>query len=195
MGRPRAFDRDQALQQAMDVFWRHGYEGASLAELTRAMGINPPSLYAAFGNKEGLFRAVLDHYADLRGDFMAEVLAAPTARESAERFLRGTAELAAAGADKPGGCLVLQSGLACSAGGESVADDLAGRRGETECQLKTRFERARGEGDLPAGAEPATLARYLTAVTQGMAVQAAGGAGPAELRQVAEMAIRAWPAD
>lgn len=193
MGRPRAFDRDQALAQAMDVFWRHGYEGASLAELTKAMGINPPSLYAAFGNKEGLFRAVLDHYAELRGDFMAEVMAAPTAREAAERFLRGTAELAAAGADKPGGCLVLQSGLACSAGSEPVAENLADRRGETECLLKTRFERARDEGDLPAGAEPIALARYLTAVTQGMAVQAAGGATAADLRPVAEMALRAWP--
>lgn len=193
MGRPRAFDRDQALEQAMDVFWRHGYEGASLAELTKAMGINPPSLYAAFGNKEGLFRAVLDHYGALRGGFMAEVLAAPTARETAMRFLLGTAELAAAGAGKPGGCLVLQSGLTCSAGGGAVADDLAGRRGETECLLKSRFERARGEGDLPSGAEPAALARYLTAVTQGMAVQAAGGATAAELRPVAEMALRAWP--
>lgn len=191
MGRPRAFDRDQALDQAMDVFWRHGYEGASLAELTRAMGVNPPSLYAAFGNKEGLFRAVLDRYGERRTSFMDEVIDAPTSRHVVERYLRGWAELG--DPSKPAGCLILQSGLACGAGGEAVADELTERRKDPECRLRARFERARDEGDLPVGVDPAALARYLVAVTQGMSIQAAGGATPAELRQVAEMALKAWP--
>lgn len=192
MGRPRAFDREQALQQAMDVFWRYGYEGASLAELTRAMGINPPSLYAAFGNKEGLFRAVLDRYGERRADFMDDVLSAPTSREAAERYLRGWAGL---GCDpgKPAGCLILQSGLACGAGGEAVAGELNELRKDPECRLRARFERGRDEGDLPPGVDPAAFARYLGAVTQGMSVQAASGASRADLEQVAEMALKAWP--
>lgn len=192
MGRPRAFDRDQVLDRAMDVFWRHGYEGASMTELTGAMGINPPSLYAAFGNKEGLFRAVLDRYAEGRADFMDDVLNASTSRQVVERFLRGAAELAA-GPKKPAGCLILQSGLTCGAGGEAVADTLSERRKDPECRLRVRFEQARDEGDLPSGVDPAGLARYLGVVSQGMSVQAAGGATRAELQQVAEMALRAWP--
>lgn len=192
MGRPRAFDRDQAIEQAMDVFWRHGYEGASMAELTSAMGLNPPSLYAAFGNKEGLFRAVLDRYAEGRADFMDDVLSAPTSRQVVERYLRGSAEMALE-PKKPAGCLVLQSGLTCGKGGEAVVEELAERRRDPECQLKTRFERARDEGDLPRGVEPLTLARYLVAVNNGLCVQATSGATRQELQQVAEMALRAWP--
>jgi len=192
MGRPRAFDRDQALDQAMDVFWRHGYEGASLAELTKAMGINPPSLYAAFGNKEGLFRAVLDRYGEGRANFMDDVLDAPTSRQVVERYLRGSAEFGGE-PQKPAGCLILQSGLTCGAGGEAVAGELTELRKTPECQLRVRFERAREEGDLPVGLDPAGFARYLGAVTQGMSIQAAGGATRAELQQVAEMALKAWP--
>ncbi len=192
MGRPRAFDRDEVLDRAMDVFWRHGYEGASLAELTAAMGVNPPSLYAAFGSKEGLFRAVLDRYAAGRSNFMDDVLGAPTSRQVVERFLRGTAELAADPA-RPAGCLILQSGLSCGVAGEAVAGELTELRKTPECQLRVRFERARDEGDLPVGVDPAGLARYLGAVVQGMSVQAAGGATRAELQQVAEMALKAWP--
>ena len=88
MGRPRGFDTDKALEEAMEVFWRHGYEGATIAELTAAMGINPPSLYAAFGSKEGLLKAALDRYAAKRAEFMRDVLSAPTAREVVERLNR-----------------------------------------------------------------------------------------------------------
>ena len=94
MGRPRAFDVNEALDRAMKVFWSKGYEGASLAELTRAMKINSPSLYAAFGSKEGLFHAVLDRYGEWRSDFLSDAVAAPTGREVIERFLRGNADLA-----------------------------------------------------------------------------------------------------
>src|SRR6188474_2575514 len=110
LGRPRAFDREEALELALDVFWRKGYEGASVSDLTEAMGINPPSLYAAFGNKEGLFRKALDRYQASQGTFWKEALDAPTAFEVVKRLLRGTAERLT---DKrnPPGCLIVQGAL------------------------------------------------------------------------------------
>lgn len=192
MGRPRAFDLEQALEQAMQVFWRLGYEGASLAELTRAMGINSPSLYAAFGSKEGLFKAVLDHYDARRQDCMAEVLGAPTARATAERVLYGLVDLVT-DPDEPPGCLFLQGGLSCGSDTQEIPQELARRRAWLEDALRARFVRARETGDLPETADPATLARYLVALCNGIAVQAASGTGRVELRQVATLALRAWP--
>lgn len=193
MGRPRAFDKDKALDRAMEVFWRKGYEGASLADLTKAMGINPPSLYAAFGNKEGLFRSALDRYVEGRADFLAEVLNAPTARGVAERMLRGTADLLTDPCHPPG-CVLIQGGLACGAGSETIPQELAARRAGLERALTERFARAKAEDDLPDTADPAALARYLTAVTQGMAIQASAGAQRLELRQIVDMALQALPA-
>lgn len=118
MGRPREFDAEVALDQAMEVFWRHGYEGATIAQLTEAMGINPPSLYACFGNKEGLLKAALDRYTKLRGAWMDEVVAAPTARDVAERMLMGIAEKQTDPANPPG-CLLVQGGIATGSGSET----------------------------------------------------------------------------
>src|ERR1700733_11263191 len=154
MGRPRAFDMDKALDEAMEVFWRHGFEGATIAELTGAMDINPPSLYAAFGSKEGLLKAALDHYSKRRDECMSEVLAAPTAREAAEKLLLRLADMQTDPANPPG-CLLVAGGLACGAGAENVPFELAARRARTEDQLRERFERARAEDDLPADADPA----------------------------------------
>jgi AcrR family transcriptional regulator len=192
LGRPRSFDLGQALEQAMRVFWRMGYEGASLAELTKAMGISPPSLYAAFGSKEGLFKAVLDHYAARREHCLAEVVAAPTAREAAERLLFGLVDLAT-DPDEPPGCLLLQGGLSCGVMAPGIPQELARRRAELERALTTRFAAALEAGDLPASADPAALARYLSALCNGIAVQAAAGAGRDELRQTAALALKAWP--
>lgn len=191
-GRRRAFDTDTALAAATEVFWRRGYEGASLSELTRAMGINPPSLYMAFGNKDGLFRLVLDRYGQSRLAFMDEVLAAPTARSVAQRYLFGWANFACGG-ETPPGCLLVQSGLACGDGGEGVPQELALRRAGPEAALRARFERARAEGDLPAGIDPTALARFLSTIAYGMAVQAGAGVGHDGLRSIALMALSAWP--
>ena len=117
MGRPRAFDADAALDRAMDVFWRHGYEGATIAQLTEAMSINPPSLYAAFGSKEGLLKAALDRYSEKRDAWMDRVVSAPTAHEVAERFLMEHADAQTDPANPPG-CLLVQGGLACGTGSE-----------------------------------------------------------------------------
>jgi AcrR family transcriptional regulator len=191
MGRPRGFDAAKALDEAMEVFWRHGYEGATIAELTTAMGINPPSLYAAFGSKEDLLKAALDRYSEKRAAFMCEVLGAPTAREVAESMLLRIADTQTDPANPPG-CLLVQGGLACGAGAEKVPFELASRRAQTENQLRDRFVRAKNEGDLAAEADPAALARYLSAVIAGMGVLASSGANREELRQVAVVSLRAF---
>jgi AcrR family transcriptional regulator len=191
MGRPREFDTEKALDEAMEVFWRRGYEGATIAELTSAMGINPPSLYAAFGSKEGLLKAALDRYTQKRAEFMRESLDAPTAREVVERMLLRTADMQT-DPDNPPGCLLVAGGLACGAGAENVPFELASRRAQTEEQLRDRFVRARDEGDLAPDADPAALARYLSAIIAGMGVLASSGAHREELRQVALVSLKAF---
>ncbi|MEY9742538.1 AcrR family transcriptional regulator [Bradyrhizobium japonicum] len=190
MGRPREFDAETALDQAMEVFWRHGYEGATIAQLTEAMGINPPSLYACFGNKEGLLKAALDRYTKLRGVWMDEVVAAPTARDVAERMLMGIADKQTDPSNPPG-CLLVQGGIACGTGSENVPFELAARRSQNEVQLRDRFVRAKAEGDLKPTSDPAALARYVSAVSVGMGVMASSGADREALRQVASVAVQA----
>ena len=190
MGRPREFDAETALDQAMEVFWRHGYEGATIAQLTEAMGINPPSLYACFGNKEGLLKAALDRYTKLRNVWMDEVVAAPTARDVAERMLMGIADKQTDPANPPG-CLLVQGGIACGTGSESVPFELAARRAQNEDQLRDRFIRAKAEGDLKPTSDPAALARYVSAVSVGMGVMASSGSDREALQQVASVAVQA----
>ncbi len=191
-GRPRAFDPDAALERAMHVFWAKGYEGASLSNLTRAMRINRPSLYAAFGNKEQLFRKVLDRYMDGPLAYFGKALAAPRARDVVEQIFFGAAKMAG-DPRLPAGCLMVQGALAVGNAAGSVRKEAAGRRAGSEVALRRRLQRAKREGDLPKNADPAELARYVMTVLQGMAVQGADGASPDQLRRVAQVALRAWP--
>ena len=191
-GRPRAFDPDTALERAMHVFWAKGYEGASLSDLTGAMRINRPSLYAAFGNKEHLFGKVLDRYVDGPLAYFGKALAAPKARDIVEQILFGAARMAG-DPRLPAGCLMVQGALACGNAAGSVRKEAAGRRATSEVALRRRLQRAKREGDLPRNADPAELARYVMTVLQGMAVQGADGAGRDQLRRVAQVALRAWP--
>jgi AcrR family transcriptional regulator len=188
-GRPRAFDPDAALDRAMHVFWAKGYEGAALSDLTRAMRINRPSLYAAFGNKEQLFRKVLDRYANGPLAYFDKALAEGKARDVIEQILLGAAKLAA-DPRLPAGCLMVQGALACGDAAGSVQKETAARRAASEVALRRRLQRAKREGDLPRKADPAELARYVMTVLQGMAVQGANGAKRDQLRRVARMAIR-----
>jgi len=192
LGRPREFDMHAALDQAMQVFWRKGYQGASMADLTAAMGINSPSVYAAFGNKHGLFKAVLDHYDKTRAGFLRDVLAAPTAKDAASRFLMGVAERATNPRHPPGSLLV-QSGLTCGDAAANIPEEVARHRAGAELALRERFECSTAAQELPKGAEPPALARYLIAVANGMYVQASSGASREELQQVAQLALAAWP--
>jgi len=191
-GRPRTFDREQALDRAMRLFWEKGYEGASMAELTAAMGVNRPSLYAAFGGKEELFRQALDRYEQGPAAYSRAALEEPTGRRVAERLLREAADMLSS-RRHPGGCLTVQGALACGDEAAPVRRELARRRAASEAALRKRLERAAAEGDLPAGSDPGALALYLTTIVCGMAVKAAGGATRRQLERMIEVALRSWP--
>ena len=192
LGRPRAFDIDKALERALRVFWEKGYEGSSLSDLTEAMGINRPSLYAAFGNKEALFRKALDRYVERTMVFVRDAINEPTACGVAERLLRSAADMVTNPHD-PRGCLTVRGALSSGEEADPIRLELALRRSEGEALIRKRFEQAKRDGELPPGDNPADLARYLATVYQGMSVQAAGGATRGQLRRVAETALRAWP--
>ncbi|WP_022929370.1 TetR/AcrR family transcriptional regulator [Patulibacter americanus] len=191
IGRPREFDVDDALERAMRVFWERGYEGASLVDLTTAMGITKPSMYAAFGNKEQLFRRAVQRYAEGPGHYAKLALEEPTARAVAEAFLRGAVGTTTSPGD-PAGCLSVQGALASGDGGRPARDLLAGWRNDTNRQLEERFRRAITEGDLPHDADPGRLARFTMTMAFGIAVQAAGGLRGEQLDDVVDMALRTW---
>ena len=192
LGRPLGFDPEKALEAALRVFWRKGYEGTALSDLTAAMGISRPSIYATFGNKEALFRKALDRYSEQMTCYTAEALKEPTARAVAQRLMVGTADLLSC-PENPKGCLIVQGALACGDDADSIRKELIARRAVGEAALRERFERAKIEGDLPAGADAGDLARYVMAVMHGMSVQSAGGASREELQGVIDLSLRAWP--
>jgi len=193
MARPREFDKQVVLDRAMDVFWRLGYDGASMSELTTHMGINSPSLYAAFGNKRALFDQVLDRYQERRLPHRDWVVAADSARETAHRMLMGAADWLTA-ADEPPGCLLIQCGLGTSSTGDGLPEAVAVRRAGIVTLLNERFELARTEGELPRSADCLTLANYFYNVFCGMAIRAASGSSRDELEKTVDMAMLAWPA-
>ena len=190
MGRPREFDVDAALRAALDLFWRRGFEGTSLSDLTTAMGITRPSLYAAFGNKEALFHKALDQYEATHMRFAREALQAPTARAVLERLLYGYADLHT-GCEHPPGALETNGALVCSDAAAPIRDVLIARRRADEELLRHRLERARDEGDLPAGTDPASLAQFAMAIACGMSVKASSGTDRCALHRVVETALRA----
>jgi AcrR family transcriptional regulator len=192
LGRPRGFDADRALDRALAIFWRDGYEGASLPALTKAMGINRPSLYAAFGNKEALFRKALERYEGGPAGYARRALKQPTAREVVEALLKGIVALLTR-PQNPGGCLMVQGALACGENAKPVRHELAARRAAGVAAIRRRFQRAIDEGDLSANADATVLARFVATVMHGLAVQAASGASRKELLRVKDMFLRTWP--
>ncbi|WP_055617668.1 TetR/AcrR family transcriptional regulator [Streptomyces phaeochromogenes] len=192
IGRPRGFDADEALERAMLVFWEHGYEGASLARLTNAMGISTTSMYAAFGNKEALFRKALERYTEGPSAYLPRALEEPTALGVATAILAGTVRTTTRPA-QPNGCLGVQSALTVSDAGKEVRDLLVAWRDNGYSLIRERFQRAVDDGDLPPETDPRLLARYLTALGYGIAVQAASGVGRDELQEMADAALRNWP--
>ena len=191
-GRPREFCVDQALAAALGVFWRRGYESASMAELTEAMGITKPSLYAAFGNKEALFRKALDLYEREKLGYMQDALDAPTAREVAERLLRGALAMQTEGGN-PRGCLGVISSVACGIEAESIKAEVIARRASSHRALVERFERAQAEGELPDTIDAEGLSRYLLALLQGLSLQAGAGASCGQLEELVDTSMKLWP--
>jgi AcrR family transcriptional regulator len=192
MGRPREFDQDAALGAAMRVFWQKSYEGATMSDLTRAMGINRSSMYAAFGDKEALFRRVMARYWQGPMTYMREALAKPTLRQVATSLLHGTAEFLSQ-PGQPRGCLSIQGALACGDDAEPIKQTTILWRKSGEQALRKRLLKARRDGELTNKANPAELARFLATVMAGLGVQAASGATRQQMKRVADMALRNLP--
>lgn len=193
-GRPRSFDRAAALRRAMEVFWAKGYDSASMADLTAAMGIAAPSLYAAFGSKEGLFREALQLYGTTEGlGIWGGLDSAPTARAAVEGFLTATAD-AFSEPGKPPGCMVVLSAVNATGTGPDLCQDLRRDRADGIARLRARLERAVAEGELPPGFDSAAAADFYVTVQQGMSIRARDGAPRESLAATARCALAAWDA-
>ena len=193
-GRPRGFDRDEALRIALRLFWRHGYEGVSIADLTQAMGINAPSLYAAFGNKAALYREVLALYRNRPGAQGAPALREDDpVRDGIEAMLRNAVR-SATDPSTPGGCMITTGLLTCGAEHASLAGMVAAMRAERLAAVTKRLQRAVEAGELPPGTDVAALTRYVIAVMQGVCILARDGASADEMHAVVDIAMRTWPA-
>jgi AcrR family transcriptional regulator len=191
-GRPRGFDRDAALSRAMELFWERGYDETSLDDLTRAMRINPSSLYATFGDKEQLYRAALSRYLESRRKYVWHVLDDPV---PTRRALRKVLEAAAGEITRPGqpaGCML---SLAIMHGCPQTADlraSISKLREKSRAAVQARIEKGKASGDMPRRADSPALARYFLSVLQGMSVQARDGASRRELLAIARVAMRAF---
>lgn len=190
-GRPRGFDTDLALDAAVDVFWRRGYDGASLTELTAAMGINKPSLYAAFGDKAQLFQTALRRYVDRNMGYVTAALALPTAYEVAAAFLVGNT-VAVTRPGLPAGCLSVQAAVATE--GSSQLALLSENRAAIQSLFADRFRRAIDEGDLAVNEDPDELATFLITISSGFAIRAADGTSRESLLALVRRAMAAFPA-
>jgi AcrR family transcriptional regulator len=195
-GRPRAFDRDEALMRATMVFWKHGYDATSVAQLTEAMGIGAPSMYAAFGDKRALFEEALLYYMKTYGSFMGrlfeEPFEAPSVRAALAQLLRDAAAMFTS-PDHPRGCMLITAATNCAPESATIAKRLRELRASTVRALEARIAGAIARGELPADADARALALYVSTVLQGLSAQARDGATRAELDAIVDTAMRAWP--
>jgi AcrR family transcriptional regulator len=191
-GRPRGFDRGDALYRAMLVFWKHGYEGTSISHLTEAMAINAPSLYAAFGSKEQLFCEAVELYESTEGRYTYGAFEAPTAREAVEAMLRNNVAAYTDPATPPG-CMLVLAATSGTTGNQGVRDFLAKKRRESELSLRRRLRKGVKDGDLPAHVDVEMLAGFYTTVLQGLSIQARDGAPRRSLEAVVDNALAVWP--
>lgn len=192
-GRPRMLDRETGLAVASRLFWKHGYEGTSIADLTKAMGITPPSLYAIFGSKEELYRQVLDYNVEQESSRRVAALRDTKSAYDALAFYLYDAAEGVTQPEKPRGCMISTAALQHAEENEAVAMDLCRRREASIRCMKDRFDQAVQDGDLPASADTEALAHFYSAVVQGMSAQACDGACTALLRRMVDVALQAWP--
>ncbi|HUI77010.1 MAG TPA: TetR/AcrR family transcriptional regulator [Bryobacteraceae bacterium] len=192
-GRPRSFDRENALLRAMEIFWAHGYEGATLTDLQKAMGgITAPSFYAAFGSKEELFREAVELYSRTLGLPMTKGLAeGATARASMEALLEAAVE-SFCRPGKPRGCLLVLGAINSMPANKGIQDYLRGLRARRQKLMQQRLQRGVDEGELPAGLDPVAVASFYTTVVDGLAIQARDGASRKALAFAVRCAMAAW---
>jgi len=191
-GRPLSFDRDAALDSAMHLFWRHGYEATSIADLTRVMGITPPSLYAAFGDKRRFFLEAVQRYLGGLDAIEQKIAEAPTAHDAA-RDLLVAAALGDTRDDAPPGCLLASSLVSSSTEADAVRESLAAIRRSIEAALRARIERDIRKGILPSGSDAEILAGHVFAVIQGMSTLAKDGASRTKLLGIVDRVMASWP--
>jgi AcrR family transcriptional regulator len=191
-GRPRSFDRQAALERAMEVFWERGYQAAAMSDLTEAMGINSPSLYAAFGSKEELYREAVQHFAATESDdILAPLQNEPTARAAIAGYLMASARTFTR-PGRPPGCMVVLSAVNAIGVGDETSRLLREMRAGSVALIEERLRRAAGAGELPAALDPHPIASYYVTVQQGMSIQARDGASRQTLEMIAQGAMAAW---
>jgi AcrR family transcriptional regulator len=191
MGRPREFELDDAIEKATGLFWRNGYEGTSLSDLTKAIGISPPSFYFAFGSKEGLFRKVIERYVGEQSQIVEAAFRKSTPRAVVKQFLHSYADMLTDPLHAPG-CLAMNSSLPCAAG-DPLREWLAELREKTRTRFRDHFVEARGGCGSLAGIDADSLARLVLTIAWGMAVEAQSGASRRDLRRTITLALPAFP--
>ena len=192
-GRPRTLDRNVGLDVAARLFWEHGYEGTSIADLTASMGVTPPSLYAMFGSKEELYRQALDHAIERQSKARTDALQSDMSAYEALSFYLHDIAIGISRPDDPRGCIVSTAVVQCAAENETVAKSVTARREAAIKAIRERFDRAVSEGELAAGTDTDSLARCYGAFVQGMSVQACDGVCTERLGRLVDIALSAWP--
>lgn len=192
-GRPRKFDKELALDTAMKIFMQKGYEATSITDITDALGINRPSVYAAFGNKEALFAQALGRYIQGPIAYLGEVLSEKTSRDVVRELLMKSVELIVSSAEQPRGCLAVQSSISSELAAAGIQRHIVNGLRQIEINIKNRFDRAIEEGDLPKDTDSWLLTKYVTTLHKGLSIQASNGTPEEELRGIVKIALKCWP--
>jgi AcrR family transcriptional regulator len=188
-GRPISFDKDAALEAAMLLFWERGFEGASMADLTQVMGLNPSSIYAAFGDKHALFSLAVKRYMETRAQYATKALEEPTLEKVIRALFDNTISFLTTPGHPPT-CMTLAGAVGCSVDATPARDIMTEIRKRNEAAMKERFLQARKRGELPKDVNVDDYTRYLSSILAGLSIQAANGSTKAELKRTAQIAVR-----